>query len=158
MMAKTNKQSLSADKPMTIIVTVLPPKRGGRTMIVSAAREGEMPIVLDGLFADRHHLLDQAYAAVLKREPQVVTIKEEKTSKANRAPKPAEQEADEAEEDGKEEKIVADVDTARDGDQLVAAKPVTEELPAIEGDEVAELSDISSAEDGTTEVGDGEPD
>lgn len=146
-MAKTNKQSMPAEKPLTIIVTVLPPKRGGRTMIVSAARDGEMPIVLGGLFADRHHLLDQAYAAVLKREPQVVTIKEEKTSKANRAPKTAEQEADEAEEDGKEEKTVADVDTARDGDQLVAAGSVTEELPAIEGDDEAQLSVISSADE-----------
>ena len=61
----------SAEKPLNIIVTVLPPKRGSRVMIVSAAREGEMPLILGGAFADRHHLLDQAYAQVLRREPPV---------------------------------------------------------------------------------------
>lgn len=145
------------EKAVTIIVTVLPPKKGGRKMLVSAARDGEMPLVLSGLFADRHHLLDQAYAMAMKREAQIVTVKEDKKKRGQEEEEPGNREPD---EDG-ERKIVAEIDTARDGDQLVAAKPVTEELPAIEGDEAGSaqtLSDISSSEDGTTEVGDGEPD
>ncbi len=154
-MTKTSKglpQGLPVpEKPLTIIVTVMPPKRGLRTMIVSAAREGEMPLVLGGTFADRHALLDKAYGAVLKRDPPVVTIKEAKPGKAKSITDDEEEEPGNREPDG----------DAEQGDQLVEEAPIpnpspvsadaatgegSEELPAIEGDEVViaeRISDIS---------------
>jgi hypothetical protein len=111
-------------KPITLIVTIYPPKKGVRKVIVSGAPNGEMPVLLGGPFQDRHVLLDQAYAAVVKRDPQLVTIKESvsrKGAKTQSEEEPGNREPDEG---------------AENVDQLV------EELPAIEGDEV--LSDISS--------------
>ncbi len=141
----------TVDKPLTIIVTVMPPKRGLRTMIVSAAREGEMPLVLGGPFADRHVLLDQAYAQVMKREPQVVTLKE-----AKRVTKPGHEDVEEEEPGNRE----PDED-AEKSDQLVdPSTPLrsaqdAEKLPAIEGDDVEaaqELSDISDADEAMQEA------
>ena len=73
----------SAEKPLNIIVTVLPPKRGSRVMIVSAAREGEMPLMLGGPFADRSGGLivfesassAEAQAAVASAETDIITAK-----------------------------------------------------------------------------------
>jgi hypothetical protein len=151
----------AVDKPLTIVVTVLPPKRGGRYMFVSAAREGEMPLVLHGPFAERHSLLDQAYAAVMKREPQVVTLPADKMAKH----RPSKFVNGKPRADDEEEPVVAEVDTARDGDQLVEGGETAEELPAIEGDDAAQLSDISDAgntealkQDDDTEVDDGTQD
>ena len=131
-MKKTTTTTKPSDepKPIMLIVTIFPPKKGNRSIIVSGAPADEMPIVLYGQFADRHALLDQAFADVLKREPQTVTVKEDKKAK------PA------ADDDDKEEQ----------GDQLVSeetpvameadARPISditepESLPAIEGDAAA---------------------
>jgi hypothetical protein len=115
--------------PVVLTVTVYPPKKGKRMVVVSGAPEGEMPLLLTGLFQDRHALLDQAYAQCLKRDPQLVTIAEPKA-------KP-----------GKSKSVTAgteddDEEVAEGTDQLVEVVPVSpiietdsdEELPAIEGD------------------------
>jgi hypothetical protein len=112
--------------PVVLTVTVYPPKKNKRLVVVSGAPEGEMPLLLTGLFQDRHTLLDQAYAQCLKRDPQLVTIVEPKASKAKSITAGAND--DETEE-------------AETTDQLVEA---AEDLPAIESDAVAILSDISS--------------
>lgn len=161
--AATDKQP--AEKPLTIIVTVLPPKRGSRLMIVSAAREGEMPLILGGAFADRYHLLDQAYATVMKRDPQVVTVKEEtpkhRQSKfVNGKLRKDEDEEEAVKREPDEDPEKSDQLVGEDGPspQPSPLKGEGEELPAIEGDEVApedaavgefeaQLSDISSPEE-----------
>lgn len=118
-------------KPITLIVTIYPPKKNARRVVVSGAPEGEMPVILDGLFPDRHALLDRVFALVLKRDPQVVTIAEPKTGKA----KSITAGADDDEE--------AETTEEQDSDQLVKdvlVSPSTgstepdEELPEIEGD------------------------
>ncbi len=126
-------------KPITLIVTIYPPKKDKRKVVVSAAPEGEMPAIFNGLFPDRHALLDRAFAAVLKRDPQVVT-------------KPAASQPDESDA----EDVDSDETTPGASDQLVSAQPpsgtpepvqvmpvigtsfrteTTEQLPPIEGDD-----------------------
>jgi hypothetical protein len=74
--------TLTADpKTILITITVKPPKSGKRPITVSAAPEGEMPLLLTGQFSERHQLLDQIFAELLKRKPKVVT-KTEATKKA----------------------------------------------------------------------------
>jgi hypothetical protein len=117
--------------PVVLTVTVYPPKKGVRKVVVSGAPEGEMPLMLMGLFQDRHTLLDQAYAQCMKRDPQLVTIEEPKAKagKAKSITAGADDETDEAETT----------------DQLVESPAAPDEdLPAIDGDAAATLSDISS--------------
>ena len=68
-------------KPITIILTIHPPKKTSRRVDVAAAPEGEMPLLLTGAFADRHKLADQAFAALLKRKPQTVKASSNGTGK-----------------------------------------------------------------------------
>jgi hypothetical protein len=157
-----------AAKPITLIVTIYPPKHGVRKLIVSGAPEGEMPVLLGGPFQDRHGLLDQAYAAVLKRDPQRVTIAEPKPSKKAKAKVDDDAGDDEAEETG---------DQLVEEDQAPIPSPSPdesgegneEELPAIEGDEASvdadgaekfeeQLRNIRSPEESGEEVDDGEQD
>jgi hypothetical protein len=117
--------------PIVLTVTVYAPKKGVRKVVVSGAPEGEMPLLLTGVFQDRHTLLDQAYAQCLKRDPQLVTIAEPK-AKAGKA-KSITAGADEDEE-------AAETTEEQDSDQLVKDVPVSpsteaENLPAIEGDD-----------------------
>ena len=126
----------SDEKAMTIITTILPPKKGVRRLVISAAPEGEMPVVLTGEFSVRHALMDRAYAAVLRRDPQVVTVKDMMT--------------------GNSKSITADADEEEPGnrepDKDEPFKGEGEELPAIEGDDVAaEISDISLPEIAATD-------
>jgi hypothetical protein len=110
-----------------ITITVKEPKGKGRPIIVSAAPEGEMPIILTGLFQDRHTLLDEIWVQLLTRKPQVVKVAaEKKVAAAKDAPTefPDEAEKDEDATPAPEEKP----------DQLV--RPADAEgLPIIEGDE-----------------------
>ena len=155
---------MNADKPIVLTVVIYPPKKNKRAVIVSGAPEGEMPLALVGLFQDRHALLDQAYGAVLKRDPQLVTIKEPATKKI-----------------GKSKSITAGVDDEDEteetetSDQMVTgdAAPVSpsteaEDLHAIEGDDAppeedavkkfeAQLISLSNADAGE-EVEHGEHD
>jgi hypothetical protein len=48
--------------PIVLTVTVYAPKKGVRKVVVSGAPEGEMPLLLTGVFQERHALLDRAYA------------------------------------------------------------------------------------------------
>lgn len=145
---------------MTIIVTLLPPKKGKRKLVISAAPEGEMPLLITGEFSERHALLDRAYATVMKRDPQVVTLPADKTTnKANRAPKTDAQISDEVEEAADQEP--APLDRASVTDESVPVSPIigteeTDELPAIEGDTVETLQATSPQDE--EEASDGEPD
>ena len=101
--------------PIVLTVTVYPPKKNKRRVVVSGAPEGEMPLLLTGLFQERHALLDQAYAECLKRKPQLVTIEEKKTTKR------------------KSDQLVGSTETITE--TLKDDEGTEEELPAIEGDE-----------------------
>jgi hypothetical protein len=121
--------------PVVLTVTVYPPKKNKRMVVVSGAPEGEMPLFLTGLFQDRHTLLDQAYAQCLKRDQQLVTIAEPKSKKSGIKYGPgATVENDDEDEETPETtgQLVTD-ETAED----VPVSPSTEaeNLPAIEGDD-----------------------
>jgi hypothetical protein len=139
--------------PIVLTVTVYPPKKNVRKVVVTGAPQGEMPLLLTGAFQERHALLDQAYAQCLKRDPQLVTVAEAKPTKASKT-KSITAGADD--EDAPEEDTPANQyekddyggpsqigpDGEEDTDQLVtdAAVPVSpiteaENLPAIEGDD-----------------------
>lgn len=124
-------------KPITLIVTIYPPKKGIRPVMVSGAPEGEMPLLFTGIFQERHALLDQAFAGVLKREPQIVTLKADKASTAKSITGDASD--DETEEaDSKEtasDQLVSEV-SEPDNAESVPVSPITstDELPAIDGD------------------------
>jgi hypothetical protein len=125
--------------PVVLTVTVYPPKKGVRKVVVSGAPEGEMPLMLTGLFQDRHTLLDQAYAQCLKRDPQLVTIVETKPTVSKAKSITAGADDDETDEAETTDQLVEDLTPSPsplgEGD---------EDLPAIECDAVAILSDISS--------------
>jgi hypothetical protein len=141
-------------KPITLIVTIYPPKKNKRRVVVSGAPEGEMPLIMDGLFPDRHALLDRVFALVLKRDPQVVTIAEQKVKagKAKSITAGADDEDDpeddtvankhEKDDYGGPRQIGPDGEEATDqlvtGD-AVPVSPITEaeNLPVIEGDNAA---------------------
>jgi len=72
-------------KPITIITTIHPPRKGHRAITVAAAPEGELPVMLTGDFAARHALADQAYGALLKRKPQVVKSANSSKRKVNKS-------------------------------------------------------------------------
>lgn len=152
---KSQNKASGEPKPIVVSMTIYPIKHGVRKVLVSAAPIGEMPLVVGGTFQERYNLLDTAYAGVMKRDPQLVTIKEPKA--------------------GKSKSITAEVDddTPEATDQLVSGEsvpvsPITEaeNLPAIEGDDVppaaavaveqfeAQLNDLKSG----GEVDDGEQD
>lgn len=167
MAKKPTKSASNEPKPITIIVNIFPPRKDKRRVVVSAAPEGEMPVLFEGLFPDRHALLDQAFAAVLKRDPQIVTVKESTPKAAEKKSKAADD--DDAEQGGEEVE-----ESVEASDQLVTVESAEsnttsdEDLPEIEGDASsdeeakfeAQLSDISSTEIETDEeVGnDGEQD
>lgn len=118
-----------------ITLTIKEPKGQGRPIVISAAPEGEMPIIRTGLFQDRHQLLDDIWAELLTRKPKLVKVADKKSQPAGKsqdgAPE-AEAEAPEAEADPISEtanETLAE-DQAAEPDQLV--RPET--LPAIEGD------------------------
>lgn len=145
------------DKPITLIVTVYPPKKAVRKVLVSGAPEGEMPVLMAGLFQERHTLLDTVYAAVSKRDPQIVTLKESKPSKidkrGHKVDEPGEEEEpgnrepdeDDTPSDQLDSDDVIPADSRRESIAVVGGNPepvspITgansddENLPAIEGD------------------------
>lgn len=126
-------------KPITLIVTIYPPKKGQRHVMVSGAPEGEMPLLFTGIFQERHALLDQAFAGVLKREPQIVTLKADKASTAKSITGDAsDDETEEAEsKEAASDQLVTDAEVSEpENAESVPVSPITntEELPAIDGD------------------------
>ena len=63
-------------KPIQLNITIQPAAANGkRKVVVSGAPEGEMPHIITGEFSQMHALIDQTYVALLKRDPQVVKVK-----------------------------------------------------------------------------------
>jgi len=127
--------------PVVLTVTVYPPKKNKRMVVVSGAPEGEMPLVLTGLFQERHALLDQAYAQCMKRKPQLVTLKGDKSSKPDKAKSITGGVEDDDEETSVTEsdatdQLVTDAEVSEPKNaESVPVSPITEsELPLIEGD------------------------
>ncbi len=129
--------------PVVLTVTVYPPKKNKRMVVVSGAPEGEMPLVLTGLFQERHALLDQAYAQCMKRKPQLVTLKGDKARKPDKAKSitgGVEDDDDEetsVTESEATDQLVTDADVSEpESAESVPVSPITgsDELPAIDGD------------------------
>ena len=74
------------EQTIIITATVAPLKNGKRAVIVSAAPEGELPVILSGNFAELKTLFDDAWLALLKREPVVVPEKARKGEAEKPAP------------------------------------------------------------------------
>ena len=140
-----------SDKTIILTIQILPPANGKRKVIVSGAPEKEMPVVRLGTFAERHALEDAVWLELMKREPQLVTVKVEKSKPATK-PTAEDQSAEGATENSESaEPSGAESPTAqsqRDPDGLGAEAetdrapgaekrdvPVEpEQLPMIEGD------------------------
>lgn len=133
--------------PIVITLEIFPADaKSKRKLIVSGAPKGEMPVVLSGLFAERHTLLDQLWIALGTRKPQVVKVKtaakkgEKKDGEADEAEKDAgdEKTAGESSADAEapveqsepptepetEVEIIPPVEAQTEDDQLVAGKPL----------------------------------
>jgi len=129
-------------KPITLIVTIYPPKKGQRHVMVSGAPEGEMPLLFTGIFQERHALLDQAFAGVLKREPQIVTLKDDKPGKPDKAKSITGDASDDETEEAESKEAASDqlVTVAEvsepDSAESVPVSPITsaDDLPVIDGD------------------------
>lgn len=144
MSKKTTKPAAAGDapKPITLIVTIYPPKKNVRHVMVSGAPEGEMPLLFTGIFQDRHALLDQAFAGVLKREPQTVTLKADKSKSVTADPDAEEPGNREPDEDAASDQLVSDdglpspVGEGQGEGESVPVSPSTssEDLPQIDGD------------------------
>ena len=137
-------------KPIVLTVTIYPPKKGVRKVVVTGAPEGEMPLLLEGVFAERHALIDQAFSGVLKRDPQVVTLKEEKPAKSKS--KGAAADDDEEEQGGEAVADASDqpMHRAADAGQVLVSEdgPLpTSPVDTGEEQETAQLSDISEPAD-----------
>lgn len=91
-----------SDKPSDIIltITVSPLANGKRKVLVGGAPEKEMPVVRAGAFAELHDLIDQVWIALMKREPQVVTVKEPRNAKTANEAKSAKADGEEDQETG----------------------------------------------------------
>lgn len=143
-MSKQSVKPVTGDapKPITLIVTIYPPKKGQRHVMVSGAPEGEMPLIFTGIFQERHALLDQAFAGVLKREPQIVTLKDDKPGKPDKAKSITGGVEDDDEETSVTEsdatdQLVTDAEVSEpENAESVPVSPITgsDELPEIEGD------------------------
>ena len=132
-------------KPIQLNITIQPPAANGkRKVVVSGAPEGEMPHILTGEFSQMHALLDQTYVALLKRDPQVVKVKNAESG-----------------DDGtkrRKNKSVRAISNRGDGGKRGDAKPDQldrsgntpetndEELPVIEGDTSPETQPSLSLE------------
>ena len=90
------------EQTIIITATVAPLKSGKRAVIVSAAPEGELPVILSGNFDELKTLFDEAWLALLKRKPVVVPDKARKGEAEKPAPNkdtaPEPVEADDADE------------------------------------------------------------
>jgi len=141
-MSKQSVKPVTGDapKPITLIVTIYPPKKGQRHVMVSGAPEGEMPLIFTGIFQERHALLDQAFAGVLKREPQIVTLKDDKPGKSKSITASADDDDDDENsvtESEATDQLVTDAEVSEpENAESVPVSPITntEELPAIDGD------------------------
>lgn len=111
---------------------------GKRKIAVSGAPEGEMPIVRTGTFPELHHLIDQVWIELQKRQPQVVTVKAEKKAAPKPAAKPSDPKSDskDGEPDEAPDPVTA-TELEAEGD---ASEPPAEPepLPVIEGDTTAQ--------------------
>ncbi len=54
-------------EPITITITIYPPKNGRRKILITGAAQGDMPSVLEGTFASIHALIDQMWLTLLDR-------------------------------------------------------------------------------------------
>lgn len=146
MSKKPVKTAAAEPNPITLIVTIYPPKKGVRHVMVSGAPDGEMPLLIAGIFQDRHALLDQAFAGVLKREPQIVTLKDDKPGKSKSIAASADDDDESTEtsvtESEPTDQLVTDaelpspVGEGQGEGESVPVSPITstDELPEIDGD------------------------
>ena len=127
------------DQPSDIVITIsiTPAANGKRKIIISGAPEKEMPVVRTGTFPDLHRLIDETWVKLMKREPQVVTIKEKvksaksKVQKAHGDQLDADNEQDEV-PDAAEQAIDEQAPPLTEPDDTI--EQAEQDLPKIEGD------------------------
>lgn len=164
-MTKTNTPTnMPAAKRVVITLEIGESKKGMRALVISGAPAGEMPLIKAGTFAERHALLDQMWADLLRRPDQTPTITEPKPAKTKpdkvdvkesvdveNEPAEVDAETDSGTEPSIEQPAAGgppetDSDQLRDAPVGVAT-PVAEppaELPAIENDPTA-ISPLEAA-------------
>lgn len=121
-----------SDSTTVITITIYPAKNGKRRIVMTGAPEGEMPEVRTGVFAELHRLVDDVWATLLKRKPQVVKVKAGKAEKSSAPDAPENDEANDA--------PTADMpsaDTAIVVETLATEANRPDVLPVIEGDDAS---------------------
>ena len=116
------------EQTIIITATVAPLKGGKRAIIVSAAPEGELPVILSGNFAELKTLFDDAWLALLKRETVVVPEKARKGEAEKPAPnKDTAPEPDEAYDTNTPDEIIDQMTAVdRDGNPIPLAVAAAE--------------------------------
>ena len=127
------------EQTIIITATVAPLKNGKRAVIVSAAPEGELPVILSGNFAELKTLFDEAWLAVLKRQPMIVPDKARKGEAEKTAPnKDAAPDTDNADTDDESETVETDTVTPEPAPVVEPApetvEPAPDQLVRIEND------------------------
>lgn len=137
-----------SDNPIVLTLTIYPPKKNQRHVVVTGAPEGEMPLLLEGVFAERHALLDQAFTTVLKRAPQTITLKESKPKTSK--PKATAAADEPADDDAEESASKNDPPEAAEESSGNISNEAAADLPAIDGDTAAAEDDEDEPADETT--------
>lgn len=123
------------EQTIIITATVAPLKSGKRAVLVSAAPDGELPVILAGNFADLKNLFDEAWLALLKREPVVVPDKarkgeaEKPAPNKDAAPEPDDDDANDDETETVEPEPVPVVEPEPE-----PVEPIPDQLVRIEND------------------------
>ncbi len=133
-----------SDNPIVLTLTIYPAKKNQRKIAVTGAPEGEMPLLLEGVFAERHALLDQAFTAVLKRDPQIISLKTDHKAKTGVkfGPGATVDDDDEAEtETADPADAAAEESEAPDAASGNISNATDADLPAIDGDTTATNDD-----------------
>lgn len=174
MATKNTQPAAPAAKKVVITLEIGEPKKGMRALVISGAPAGEMPLIKSGTFAERHALLDQMWAELLRRPDQTPTITKPKpASTAPRKVKTVGAETsydktlDESADETQDEAADCDADnepateqpaaggpleTETDSDQLRNA-PVGVAMPAVEPpDELPVIENDTTATPGALEA------
>lgn len=124
----------ASDKDIVLTITAQPVDgKGKRKIVVAGAREGEMPLIRTGTFADLYKLIDDVWIEVNTRTGAAVKGKTGATKKAKPAPRLKTKKR--TKRSGSEAAVEEPAAAAEEVEETpAAAEPAEEQLPVIEGD------------------------
>jgi hypothetical protein len=137
-----------SDKNILITIDISPPSNGQRSVVVSGAPAGEIPVIKVSTFAQLHPTVNAVWAELAKRAPQVPDLTPPRAAPAAKAKKAkasavavVDAEASEA-ADGTSD-VDAEIEPAPTSDQLVADQHASALAPLEQAIEEAQASDTT---------------